>query len=122
MTDIEPDPSEQEMHDALRGLGKRLTLLLGVLAIGLALGLHLGLSVLQQAAILESAWPQFATTQAYPENAFWVAAKRLQRLTNISAGIGAVLLLVYGLMDYAEGERVDVDAWLEEQGEGTDDG
>lgn len=109
-------------HNAiLWGLAKRLSVLLGILLIGAALGFHLGLNVLQQAAIMESAWPQFATTQAHPGNAFWVAAKALQRWTNLSAGIGATLLLVYGLFDYFERKRVDVDAWLESQGEAADD-
>lgn len=99
MTDLELDPTEQAMHDVLRGLAKRLVLLLGVLAIGLALGLHLGLGVLQQAAMAAGAWPTpYATAEpmSYP---LYAGARQLQLLTNLSAGIGAVLLLVYGLMD-----------------------
>lgn len=105
------------MDERITYLGKRLTLLLGVLAIGLALGFHLSLDIAQNAAAAAGAWPSpYETTDpmSYP---LYAAAVQLRALTNVTVGIGAVLLLGYGLADYSERTSIDIDEWLEEQGD-----
>lgn len=94
-------------------LTKNVTVLLGMLLLGAAMGFTIGLSVLQDAAMAQNAWP----TVYSPEQGrhLYAAGKQLQLFANIAAGLGAVLLLVYGLMDYAESQRIDVEAWLEAQ-------
>lgn len=88
----------------LRALAMNVIVLLGVGSLGAAMAFAISLSLLQNAAMADGVWPMVDQQSG---SALWAAGKSLQLWTNVSAGMGAVLLLFYGLMDYL-GQEVDV--------------
>lgn len=84
------------------GLAVQLTLMLGVLGIGTALGTSWGLIELQQSCIAAGKLPQPGATLVGVDldtNACWQGAQRMQTVANVSGGLGAALLLGGGVLD-----------------------
>lgn len=89
-------------------IGVQILLFLGVLAIGIALGSAVGLSIHQQTCTAAGQLPAPGSVVLPGQldgNACWQGALQLQHLANITGGIGAVLLLLGGLADTYD-ERV----------------
>jgi len=84
------------MHPVVYQLVKRVAVQVGLVAIGMAAAFAVSLALLQDAAIADGVWSTFGPPT---DSALWAAAKQLQLLANASAGVGAVLLLTYGVAD-----------------------
>lgn len=86
--------------------GKQIGLMFGLLSIGVALGFHLSLGLMQDAAIAQGALPMpgmTVTSSDYTQLPIWKASKTLQSAANGTAVLGGVLLFGYGVVDrYAE--------------------
>jgi len=94
------------MHPVVYQLGKRVAVQVGLVAIGMAAAFAVSLALLQDAAIADGVWSTFAWSGPPTDSALWAAAKQLQLLANASVGVGAVLLLAYGVADrYVEVEE-----------------
>jgi hypothetical protein len=93
-------------------LGKRLSLSLGLVALGAAMAWAISLMLLQSAAIQAGALPAPGTrlTDAglVKQNPLWIAARTLQSLADGVGVVGAVLVLVYGVVDRYEDEVMAV--------------
>lgn len=81
----------------------RQSLFLGILALGVAGGAHLGVTELQSACIADGVLPQPGTEvtakAVYTETACWQSALTLQQIANYGGMLGAVLLLAGGALD-----------------------
>lgn len=92
-------------------LVKRVALSLGLMALGGAIAWGVALVLLQDAATAAGALPA-SGTQMNPdvlvENPLWQAAKTLSKLERGAGGVGAVLVLAYGVVDRFEDEILEV--------------
>lgn len=92
-------------------LGVQVSLMLGVLSIGVALGTAISLQQHQQACIAADVLPK-PGAQINPVvlggNPCWATAKQLQSIANNAGIAGAILLLGGALTDRFEEEIVEV--------------
>lgn len=91
-------------------LGKRLALSVGLMALGAAMAWAMALMLLQDAAIAAGALPQPGVAVApnvLENNPLWNAAQTLQSLERAAGGIGALLILGYGVVDRYEDELTE---------------
>ena len=92
--------------------GKRLSLSLGLVALGAAMAWAVSLMLLQSAAIeagaLHAPGTPLTDTGLVEQNPLWNAATTLQSLANGVGVVGAVLVLVYGVVDRFEDEVMKV--------------
>lgn len=95
-------------------LNARIGMMVGLAAIGAALGFAIGLELLQNAAIAEGIFPPPGvpvgpgTRYSRPDGQLWNVATTLQQFANVSGVLGALLLLWGGALDRFEDRIVEV--------------